>query len=119
MEQPHSDACFVRAYPAATAEAWVDGHVHAIAGFGKVPLSVLCDDDCCLVSKILPDGTLVAALAPEAAFHTEAALLWRRSDEEFHLLCPRALAFGRLAPVSGHTCADPLTEQLISALLSQ
>ncbi len=23
----HSDACYVRAYPAATAEAWVDGHV--------------------------------------------------------------------------------------------
>jgi len=29
MATPHSDACYVRAYPAATAEAWVDGHVHA------------------------------------------------------------------------------------------
>ena len=27
MDLPHSDACFVRAYPAATAEAWIDGHV--------------------------------------------------------------------------------------------
>jgi transposase len=26
MDLPHSDGCFVRAYPAATAEAWVDGH---------------------------------------------------------------------------------------------
>ena len=41
LDLPHSDACFVRAYPAATAEAWVDGHVHAFAFFGKVPASVL------------------------------------------------------------------------------
>ena len=57
MDLPHSDACFVRAYPAATAEAWVDGHVHAFAFFGKVPVSVLYDNDRCLVAKILPDGT--------------------------------------------------------------
>lgn len=57
IDLPHSDACFVRAYPAATAEAWVDGHVHAFAFFGQVPLSVLYDNDRCLVSKILPDGT--------------------------------------------------------------
>jgi transposase len=44
-------------YPAATAEAWVDGHVHAFAFFGKVPASVLYDNDRCLVAKILPDGT--------------------------------------------------------------
>ena len=57
MDLPPSDAPFVRAYPAATAEAWMDGHVHAFAFFGKVPLSVLYDNDRCLVSKILPDGT--------------------------------------------------------------
>jgi transposase len=57
MDLPHSDACFVRAYPAATAEAWMDGHVHAFAFFGGVLLSVLYDNDRCLVSKILPDGT--------------------------------------------------------------
>jgi len=56
MDLPHSDACFVRAYPAATAEAWMDGHVHAFAFFGGVPQSVLYDNDRCLVSKILPDG---------------------------------------------------------------
>lgn len=53
----HSDACYVRAYPAAPAEAWVDGHVHAFAFFGRVPLSVLYDNDRCLVVRILPDGT--------------------------------------------------------------
>ena len=31
---PHSDASYVRAYPAATAEAWIDGHVHAFSFFG-------------------------------------------------------------------------------------
>ena len=57
FDLPHSDACYVRAYPAATAEAWVDGHVHAFAFFGRVPLSVLYDNDRCLVARILPDGT--------------------------------------------------------------
>jgi hypothetical protein len=57
FDLPQSDACFVRAYPAATAEAWVDGHVHAFAFFGRVPLSVLYDNDRCLVARILPDGT--------------------------------------------------------------
>jgi len=57
LDLPHSDACFVRAYPAATAEAWMDGHVRAFAFFGGVPQSVLYDNDRCLVSKILADGT--------------------------------------------------------------
>ena len=35
----------------------MDGHVHAFAFFGGVPQSVLYDNDRCLVSKILPDGT--------------------------------------------------------------
>ncbi len=56
LDLPHSDACYIRAYPAATAEAWVDGHVHAFA-FGHVPQSVLYDNDKCLVARILPDGT--------------------------------------------------------------
>jgi transposase len=57
FDLPHSDASFVRAYPAATAEAWVDGHVHAFAFFGGAPQSVLYDNDRCLVGRILPDGT--------------------------------------------------------------
>ena len=57
FDLPHSDACYVRAYPAATAEAWADGHVHAFAFFGRVPLSVLYENDRCLVAPILPDGT--------------------------------------------------------------
>ncbi len=57
FDLPHSDACYVRACPAATAEAWMDGHVHAFAFFGGVPRSVLYDNDRCLVSPILADGT--------------------------------------------------------------
>jgi transposase len=57
LDLPHSDACYIRAYPAAIAEAWVDGHVHAFAFFGCVPQSVLYDNDRCLVARILPDGT--------------------------------------------------------------
>ena len=74
MDLPHSDACFVRAYPAATAEAWTDGHVDAFAFFGQVPLSILYDNDRCLVTKILPDGTrkrarLFSALQSHYLFH--------------------------------------------------
>lgn len=57
FDLPHSDAGYVRAYPAAVAEAWVDGHVHAFAFFGAVPQSILYDNDRCLVAKILADGT--------------------------------------------------------------
>ena len=57
FDLPHSDASYVRAYLAATAEAWVDGHVHAFSFFGTVPLSILYDNDRCLVSRIERDGT--------------------------------------------------------------
>ena len=57
LELPHSDACFVAAYPAAATEAWLDGHNRAFAFFGGVPQSILYDNDKCLVSRILPDGT--------------------------------------------------------------
>ena len=57
FDLPHSDASYVRAYPAATAEAWVDGHVHAFSFFGTVPSSILYDNDRCLVSRIERDGT--------------------------------------------------------------
>ena len=57
MTLPHSDACFVAPYPAATTEAWLDGHNRAFVFFGGVPQSILYDNDKCLVSRILSDGT--------------------------------------------------------------
>ena len=54
FDLPHSDACYIRAYPAANTEAWLDGHVHAFTFFGAVPRSILYDNDRCLVAKIMP-----------------------------------------------------------------
>ncbi len=56
MTLPHSDACFVAAYPSATTKAWLDGHNRAFAFFGGVPQSILYDNDRSLVARILPDG---------------------------------------------------------------
>jgi transposase len=56
MDLPHSDACFVKAYPAEVAEAFCDGHVAAFAFFGCVPLSILYDNTKLAVAKILGDG---------------------------------------------------------------
>lgn len=57
FDLPQSDACYIRAYPSANTEAWLDGHVHAFAFFEAVPQSILYDNDRCLVAKIMPDGT--------------------------------------------------------------
>src|SRR5690349_5712932 len=57
LDLPHSDACFVKAYPAETAEACCDGHNAAFAFFGQVPLSMLYDNTRLAVVRILGDGT--------------------------------------------------------------
>ncbi len=54
---PHSDACFVKAYPAETTEAFCDGHNAAFAFFGGVPRSMLYDNTKLAVARILGDGT--------------------------------------------------------------
>ena len=56
MDLPHSDACFVQAYPAETAEAFCDGHNAGFAFFGKVPRSILYDNTTLAVARILGDG---------------------------------------------------------------
>ena len=56
MDLPHSDACFVAAYPAETTEAFCDGHVRAFAFFGGVPRSILYDNTKIAVARILGDG---------------------------------------------------------------
>ena len=57
MALPHSDAFFIKAYPAETTEAFCDGHVAAFAFLGGVPLSILYDNTVLAVAKILGDGT--------------------------------------------------------------
>jgi len=56
MDLPQSDACFVKAYPAETTEAFLDGHVSAFAFFGGVPLSILYDNLKIAVARICGDG---------------------------------------------------------------
>jgi transposase len=56
MDLPHSDACFVAAYPAETTEAFCDGHVRAFCFFGGVPRSILYDNSKIAVARILGDG---------------------------------------------------------------
>ena len=40
IDLPHSDGCYVKAYPAETTEAFLDGHVSAFAFLGGVPRRV-------------------------------------------------------------------------------
>jgi transposase len=56
MDLPQSDAPFVKAYPAETTEAFLDGHVSAFAFFGGVPRSILYDNLKIAVAKICGDG---------------------------------------------------------------
>ncbi len=56
MDLPQSDACFVKAYPRETTEAFLDGHIASFAFFGGVPLSLLYDNLKIAVAKICGDG---------------------------------------------------------------
>jgi transposase len=53
MGLPHSDDCFVAAFPAETTEAFLEGHVRAFAYFGGVPTRILYDNTKIAVAKIL------------------------------------------------------------------
>ncbi len=57
MSLPYSDAFFIKAYPAETTEAFLDGHVSAFAFFGGVPQTILYDNTKLAVVKICGDGT--------------------------------------------------------------
>ena len=56
LDLPHSDGCFVKAYPAETTEAFLDGHVSAFAFLGGVPQSIMYDNTKLAVARILGDG---------------------------------------------------------------
>jgi transposase len=56
FDLPHSDACFIKAYPSETTEAFLDGHVSAFGFFGGVPISILYDNTKIAVARILGDG---------------------------------------------------------------
>ena len=50
---PHSNVWFVKAYPRETTEAFLDGHVSALAFLGGVPRSILYDNTTLAVARIL------------------------------------------------------------------
>ena len=56
LDLPHSDGCFVKAYPAETTEAFCDGHVSAFSFLGGVPQSIVYDNTKLAVAKILGGG---------------------------------------------------------------
>ena len=53
MDLPHSDDCFVVAFPAETTEAFLEGHVRAFAYFGGVPTRDSVRQHQVAVAKIL------------------------------------------------------------------
>ncbi len=57
LDLPHSDACFVKAYPAERTEAFLDGHNAVFSFLGGVPRSILYDNTKLAVARILGDGT--------------------------------------------------------------
>lgn len=59
LSLPHSDAVFVKGYPAETTEAFCDGHVAAFAFFGGIPQSIVYDNTKIAVARILGDKTRV------------------------------------------------------------
>jgi transposase len=56
MDLPHSDDCFVAAYPAETTEAFCDAHVRAFEYLGGVPRAIVCDNTKLAVAQILGNG---------------------------------------------------------------
>jgi transposase len=56
FDLPHSDDCFVQAFPAETTEAFLEGHVRAFQYFGGVPTRILYDNTTLAVARILGDG---------------------------------------------------------------
>jgi transposase len=55
LDLPHSDAGFIKAYPAERIEAFLDGHNAAFAFLGGVPRSILYDNTKLAVARILGD----------------------------------------------------------------
>ena len=53
LDLPHSDDCFVKAFPAETTEAFLEGHVRAFDYFGAVPKRILYDNTKIVVARIL------------------------------------------------------------------
>lgn len=56
LDLPHSDDCFVMAFPAENTEAFLEGHNQAFAYWGGVPRTILYDNTRIAVKEITGDG---------------------------------------------------------------
>jgi transposase len=56
VDLPHSDDCFVMAFPAESTEAFLEGHNQAFAYFGGVPRTILYDNTRIAVKEITGEG---------------------------------------------------------------
>jgi hypothetical protein len=56
VDLPHSDDCFVMAFPAENTESFCEGHAQAFAYFGGVPRTILYDNTKIAVAAITGDG---------------------------------------------------------------
>lgn len=56
FDLPHSDDCFVIAFPAENSEAFLEGHNQAFAYWGGVPRTILYDNTRIAVKEITGDG---------------------------------------------------------------
>lgn len=56
VDLPHSDDCFVMAFPAENTESFCEGHGEAFAYFGGVPRTILYDNTKIAVVEITGDG---------------------------------------------------------------
>ena len=55
LDSPHSDGCFIKAYPAETTEAFLDRHVSTFAFLDGVPQGILYDNTKLAMARILGD----------------------------------------------------------------
>ena len=106
LDLPHSDGCFVKAYPAETTEAFCDGHVSAFTFLGGVPRSILYDNTRLVVAKILGDGrrkrTRVCCTRRSASSRW-SGISWRRGP--VHKPGPAAGDGGPEAPEFAYSAA--------------
>ena len=97
LDPPHSDGCFVKAYPAETTEAFLDGHVSAFAFLGGVPQRILYDNTRLAVALILGDGDVNApVLSP---YYSPTTCSTTGSD-----VLPRATTTRCRCPTGTATC---------------
>ena len=97
LDLPHSDGCFVKAYPAETTGAFLNSHAAAFSFLGGVPQSILYDNTRLAVAKILGDGRRQRTRAffgeqvrPTEPGHSPSKLAFSTQDVHIKLnpLCP-------------------------------